>query len=129
MDCWFQYSRKKGKHLVVAELLRGIVGVDHRGLAEGGVEVEHLVVAVVALVDQGYDGKVLGVWSRYGLPAREGGEAGLLSDRGGLLLEGVAGVDHLHILHGVGEQGDDCAGGARWQCWGCGGGFEAAGEV
>lgn len=49
--------------LVVAELLRGIVGVDHRGLAEGAVEVEHLVVVVVALVNQGYDGKVFGVWS------------------------------------------------------------------
>ena len=91
---------------------------------------EHLVVVVVTLVDQGDDGKVLGVWSRYGLPAWEGGEAGLLGDGGGLLLEGVAGVDHLHLLHRVGEQGDDCAGGGRWQRWGGGGGFEAgAGEV
>jgi len=114
--------------LVVAELLWRIVGVDHRGLAEGGVEVEDLVVVVVTLVDQGDDGKVLGVRSRYGFPAWEGGEACLLSDGGGLLLEGVAGVDHLHLLHRVGEQGDDCAGGGRWQCWGGGGGFEA-GEV
>ena len=123
-----QLNKKMGKHLVVAELLWRIVGVDHRGLAEGGVEVEDLVVVVVTLVDQGDDGKVLGVRSRYGFPAWEGGEACLLSDGGGLLLEGVAGVDHLHLLHRVGEQGDDCAGGGRWQCWGGGGGFEA-GEV
>ena len=121
--------KEKGKHLVVTEFFRGIVGVDHRGLADWAVEVEDLIVVVVALVDQGYDGKVLWVWSRYRLPARKGGEACLLSDRGGLLLEGVAGVDHLHVLHRVGQQGDHCPGGCGWQSWGCCGGSQAAGEV
>jgi len=74
--------------------------------------VEDLVVVVVTLVDQRDDGKVLWIGSRNGFPAWEGGEAGLLGGCGGLLLlEGVAGVDHLHILHRVGQQGDDCAGG------------------
>ena len=92
---------------------------------------EDLVVVVVALVDQRDDGEVLRVGPRYRLPAGEGGEAGLLGGCGGLLfpLQGVAGVDHLHLLHRVGEQGDDCAGGGRRQGWGCGGGFEVAGEV
>jgi len=114
--------------LVVSELLRRVVRVDDRGLAiKGSSKVEHLVIVVVTLVDQRDDWKVFWIGSRNGFPAWERGEAGLLSGCDQclllLLLVGVAGVDHLHILHRVGQQGDECARGGGWWGWGCGRGF------
>ena len=112
-------------YLVVAEFFGGVVRVDHGGLERRSVEMEDLVVVVVALVDQRDDGEVLRVGPRYRLPAGEGGEAGLLGDCGGFLLDGVAWVDHLQVLHRVGEQGDHCPWSGWRQGWGWSGCLEA----
>ena len=122
-----QYHKVQKVYLVVSEFFRGVVRVDHGRLERRCVEVEDLVVVIVALVDQRDDGEVLRVGPRYRLPAGEGGEAGLLGDCGGFFLDGVAWVDHLQVLHRVREQGDHCPwGGWGWgQGWGWSGCLEA----
>ena len=110
--------------LVVGKLLWSIERADNgvgRPAGDDGGQGEDIIVVVLgaALVNQGYDGEVLGVGARETrVPAGVRGEGALLGDRLRwrflLLWAQVAGVYHLQVivrdrgqLQGVGEEGAD----------------------